>query len=374
MSEASTQIHVLIGCSDARDVGQVHLETVEKVRSEYLARGIRSELFILRTPGSFVTADVIADLSHIVGITQRDLGGKGDIAYFAHIVSHGSLVISGEETYGCGLHNLEVEAGSPFNCGMLGATTVAVSLERLLIEVAPTIALAGGRTLKLDSEDAVRDLLRLHYGFNGYLAGDWIRSVDDLRTHVRLQRAVLEREIRNNPDLRSLELHVTAGIQDYGHNAYVRVDGGVPDGKFWDEGQRLINKILSALPADAVDRARQSALQKPLVGLFAMADIRMSRARALKKFAELTNLSVAGYEPNTVFAISGSAFDLPTSPFGPYAIGGLYYSIIGLELKKYLVMGNDMAQAERMVRKIQRDPIANVIVKHFGVELVPVVA
>jgi hypothetical protein len=49
MAIPSTQIHVLVGCSDARDVGRVHLEVVEQVRKEYLARGVRSELFVLRT-------------------------------------------------------------------------------------------------------------------------------------------------------------------------------------------------------------------------------------------------------------------------------------------------------------------------------------
>ena len=43
------QIHILVGCSDARDVGQIHLAVVERIRSEYLARGIRSELYVLRT-------------------------------------------------------------------------------------------------------------------------------------------------------------------------------------------------------------------------------------------------------------------------------------------------------------------------------------
>ena len=40
MATPSTQIHVLVGCSDARDVGRVHLEVVEQVRRDYLARGV----------------------------------------------------------------------------------------------------------------------------------------------------------------------------------------------------------------------------------------------------------------------------------------------------------------------------------------------
>lgn len=374
MAEPTTQIHVLVGCSDARDVGQVHLDVVELVRGEYLARGIRSELFVLRTPGSFVTGDVLTDLGHIIATTQREIGVAGPIQYFVHVQSHGELVIAGDEKYNCGLHHIEVESGSIFNCGMLGATRVAVDLERLLIELAPSIELGDGSVIRVDSEEAVRALLRGRYGYDGYLAGDWIKSVDDLRTHARLQKAILERAVRTDPELRSLDIRVTAGIQDYGHNSYIRVDGGVPDAKFWDEGQRLINKTLAELPRESIDRARQSEKQKPLVVLLAMSDIRGARARALHRYAALSGREVTTYEPNTVFAMSGSALDLPGSPLGPYAIAGLFYAFRGLGLRQVLVMGNDDAQVARMIRKVEVDPIASVIVKHFEAKLVPVLA
>jgi hypothetical protein len=373
---STTQIHILVGCSDARDVGQVHLDVVERTRAEYLAKGIRSELFVLRTPGCFVTGDVLTDLGSIVASTQReiDVSSHAGIQYFVHVQVHGELNIAGEEKYNCGLHHVEVEAGSVFNCGMLGATGVAVDLERLIIELAPSVELGDGRVIRVDSEDAVRRLLRGRYGYDGYLAGDWVKSVDDLRTHARVQKAILERAVRTDPELRSLDIRVTAGIQDYRHNAYIRVDGGVPDAKFWDEGQKQINQLLAELPRDSIDRSRQSERQKPLVILFAMGDIRGSRARGLACFAKMTGRPITTYEPNTVFAMSGSALDLPGSPLGPYAIAGLFYAVKGLGLKKILVMGNNQAQADRMVRKITVDPIASLIVKHFDAELMPIVA
>lgn len=371
---ASTQIHILVGCSDARDVGQIHLEVVEEVRAAYLARGIRSELYVLRTPGSFVTTDVLGDIRSIIASTQRDLGAAGGVEYYVHVQSHGELVIAGEESYRCGLHHLDVTRASVFNCGMLGATSVAVDLERFLIELAPVVDLANGTSVRVDSEEAVRTLLRRRYGYDGYLAGDWVKSVDDLRTHVRLQKTILERAIRRDAEIQSLDVKVTAGIQDYARNAYVRVDGGEPDAKFWDEGQRLINERLANLPRASQDRARQSEGQKPLVGLLAMSDIRGSRARALARFASMNGRAVSGYEPNTVFAISGSAFDLPGSSFGPYAVAGLFYSVKVLGLRQYMVMGNDEAQAARMIKKVEADPIASLIVQRFGVGLVPVLA
>jgi hypothetical protein len=366
-----TQIHILVGCSDARDVGQIHLEVVERIRAEYLTRGIRSELYVLRTPGTFVTADVITDIRRIVESTQRELGPNDVAEYYVHILSHGELSIEGPEKYRCGLHDLTVEQGSVFNCGMLAATRVAVDLERLLIGLRPEVTLLDGSKLVIDSEEAVRKLLWTHYGFDGYFAGDWVRSVDDLRTHTRLQKSVAERALRTDPSLRRLTFRVTAGIQDYRRNAYVRVDGGEPDGKFWDEGQRSINHYLSNLPPHSIDRARQSEGQMPLVGLLAMSDIRGSRARALARFAAINQRPVTSYEPNTVFAISGSALDLPDTPFGPYAIAGLFYSVQSLGLRQYLLMGTSESQVERMLRKVETDPLANLIVKHFRVALTP---
>ncbi len=374
MASPTTQIHVLVGCSDARDVGRVHLEVVEQVRREYLARGVRSELFVLRTPGTFVTGDVLTDVRRVIESTQRHASPADAIEYFVHIQSHGELAIAGDEKYRCGLHQIEVERDSVFNCGMLAATRVAVDLERLVIELAPVVELANGRTLRVDCEQSVRRLLWERYGYDGYLAGDWVKSVDDLRTHTRLQKAVVERALRTDRDLRGLRVHVTAGIQDYRRNAYVRVDGGDPDGKFWDEGQRMINARFADLPADALDRVRQAEGQKPLVGLLAMSDIRASRAQALACFAELTGCPVQSYEPNTVFAMSGSAFDLPMGPLGPYAIAGLFYAVKCLGLRRVLVMGNDHAQTARMLQKVHNDPLASLVVRHFGVTLLPVLA
>jgi hypothetical protein len=369
--KAITQIHILVGCSDARDVGQIHLQVVEQVREEYLAQGIRSELYVLRTPGTFVTADVLTDIKRVVEETQRELTPDEVADYFVHILSHGELAIEGSEHYNCSVHDLTVEQGSVFNCGMLQATRVAVDLERLLIAAKPTVSLSDGSALRVDSESAVRKLLWSYYGFDGHLAGDWVRSVDDLRTHTRLQRSVVERALRTDPNLRRLNFRVTAGIQDYRRNAYVRVDGGDPDGKFWDEGQRRINAHLASMPSNVGDKARQSEGQMPLLGLLAMSDIRGSRARALAYFAALQGRPVTSYEPNTVFAISGSALDLPGTPYGPYAIAGLFYSVKSLGLRQYLVMGHTTSQVEHMIRRVHTDPIAALIVEHFGVNLIP---
>jgi hypothetical protein len=76
--------------------------------------------------------------------------------------------------------------------------------------------------------------------------------------------------------------------------------------------------------------------------------------------------------PNTVFNMSGSSFDIPSTPFGPYVIAGFFYAVKHLELTDQMVMGYDKEQTNRIMMKIKNDPIMNMIVKKFGVNLIPV--
>jgi hypothetical protein len=75
--------------------------------------------------------------------------------------------------------------------------------------------------------------------------------------------------------------------------------------------------------------------------------------------------------PNTLFNITGSNFDLPLTPFGPYVIAGFFYAVKYLHLKDQMVMGYDEMQTERILAKIKRDPLMNLIVKTFNVNLIP---
>jgi hypothetical protein len=78
------------------------------------------------------------------------------------------------------------------------------------------------------------------------------------------------------------------------------------------------------------------------------------------------------YLPNTLFNMSGSSFDIPHTPFGPYVIAGFFYSVKHLKLTDQLVMGYDANQTGRILQKIKNDPIMNLIVDKFHVNLIPI--
>jgi hypothetical protein len=118
---------------------------------------------------------------------------------------------------------------------------------------------------------------------------------------------------------------------------------------------------------------KQSEKQKPLAGLLSMADPEMaSRVLAAKYYLELKGIDSEQYIPNTVFNITGTAFDIPHTPFGPYVIAGFYYAVHHLHLTDQMVMGYDEIQTNRIIQKIDNDPIMNLIVKKHNVNLIPV--
>jgi hypothetical protein len=78
------------------------------------------------------------------------------------------------------------------------------------------------------------------------------------------------------------------------------------------------------------------------------------------------------YLPNTVFNMTGSSFDIPHTPFGPYVIAGFFYSVKHLKLIDQMVMGYDTNQTGRILQKIKNDPLMNLIVETFHVNLIPV--
>jgi hypothetical protein len=368
------EIHILLGCADARDLSQIQIDAIRHISAEWRQKGIDVDYHTIRAAGSFVTPDVVMDIKRTI---EQELRASHDVnrpvRFFVHIQSHGHLTENSSKHYISHVHDLHVVDGSPLNCGMLSASSLGIELEQLLLEEQPIVAFKGEK-YKIDSDIMIRRLLRNVYNHDGYLAGDWIKSIDLLRTHPRNQRTVLERVIKNDPELKTLDIKVTAGIQDYSIHALIRVDGGEPAAPWWDEVQeyvrhhgtneRLKREILFA----------QAEEQKPLAGLLCMSDPRMSsRSAAAQYYLALKDIqSGPAYMPNTVFNISGSNFDIPLTPFGPYVIAGFYYSVHYLKLTDQMVMGYDPQQTDRIMAKIENDPLMALIVKKYNVNLIPI--
>jgi hypothetical protein len=366
------QVHILIGCADARDLNQMQLDAVSYTTKEFLQKEIDVEMHVIRAAGSFVTPDVVMDIKRTFEQAQRNNASEVPMSYFVHIQTHGHLTEDSNEEYISHVHDLHIVEGSPLNCGMLHASSVGVEIEQMLVNEQPEIVVRG-KKIKITNDTKIKLLLHEVYAYDGYLAGDWIASIDLLRTHPRHQRTLLEKAISNDSELKILNIQITCGILDYAIHALIRVDDGDPAAPFWDEVQDYIRKHVQNDRKAKELLINQSQKQKPIAGLLCMTDPRQtSRALAASHYMKIKGIHNTGnYLPNTVFNMSGTSFDIPHTPFGPYVIAGFYYAVKHLQLTDQIVMGHDENQTNRILLKIKNDPIMNMITRKFNVNLIP---
>jgi hypothetical protein len=369
------QVHILIGCADARDLNQIQLDAVNQVTDDFRTqRDIDVEMHVIRAAGSFVTPDVVMDIKRTFEQAQRNVSDLSvPIYYFVHIQTHGHLTEDSNDSYISHVHDLKIVDGSPLNCGMLGASAVGVEIERMIVDEKPEIEVRG-KKIRIYNDTKIKTLLTEVYAYQGYLAGDWITSIDLLRTHPRHQRTILEKAIEHDPELKMLDIKITCGINDYAIHAMIRVDDGEPEVEFWDTVQAYIRKHVKS-DRNAKDLLiSQSQKQKPLAGLLSMSDPRQgSRIHAANYYMDLKGIKHSGqYLPNTLFNMTGTSFDIPPTPFGPYVIAGFFFAVKHLGLTDQMVMGYDSNQTGRIVQKIKNDPLMSMIVRKFNVNLIPI--
>lgn len=369
------QVHILIGCADARDLSQIQLDAVNHITDEFSnKRAIDIEMHVIRAAGSFVTPDVVMDIKRTFEQAQRNTADLAiPIYYYVHIQTHGHLTEDSNDSYISHVHDLKIVDGSPLNCGMLQASSVGVEIERMIVDEKPEIEVKGKR-YRIYNDTKIKLLLSEVYAYEGYLAGDWIASIDLLRTHPRHQRTVLEKAIEHDPELKMLNIQITCGIMDYAIHAMIRVDDGEPEVDFWDSVQAHIRKHVKSDRSAKDLLIAQSQKQKPLAGLLSMSDPRMgSRINAANHYMDMKGIKHTGdYLPNTLFNMTGTSFDIPHTPFGPYVIAGFFYAVKHLNLIDQMVMGYDANQTGRIMQKIKNDPLMNMIVRKFNVNLIPI--
>lgn len=374
MSAKEKQVHILVGCADARDLSQVQLDMIAQETEAFRKKGIEIEMHVIRAAGSFLSPDVVMDIKRTFEQAQRTCTGlEESVNYYVHIQTHGHLTEESNDSYISHVHDLKIVDGSPLNCGMLGASAVGVEIEQMIVTEKPVISVKG-KPMTIDNDTKIKHLLREIYAYDGYLAGDWVKSIDLLRTHPRHQRTVLEKIIAGDPELKMLNIQITCGFMDYAIHSLIRVDDGEPAVPFWDTVQLEIRKH-SQNDRKAKDiLINQSQKQKPLAGLLCMSDPRMaSRSKAANWYMQMKNIEHSGaYLPNTVFNMTGSSFDIPQTPFGPYVIAGFFFAVKHLRLTDQMVMGHDTNQTNRILHKIKNDPIMNMIVQKFNVNLLAI--
>jgi hypothetical protein len=373
MSMREKQVHILVGCADARDLSQIQLDAVAKTTIDFAERGIEVEMHVIRAAGSFISPDIVMDIKRTFEQAQRSSVPTVTMSYFVHIQTHGHLTEDSNENYISHVHELKIVDGSPLNCGMLNASSVGVEIEQMIVEERPVVDVRG-RAMVIDNDTKIKHLLREYYAYDGYLAGDFIKSIDLLRTHPRHQRTILEKHIATDPELKMLNIQITCGIMDYAIHSLIRVDDGDPAVPFWDNVQQEIRRHAQNDRNAKDNLINQSKKQKPLAGLLCMSDPRLSsRTLAANYYMSMKNIEHSGdYLPNTVFNMTGSSFDIPHTPFGPYVIAGFYFAVKHLNLTDQMVMGYDPQQTDRIMQKLKNDPIMSMIVRKFNVNLIAI--
>ncbi len=373
MSIKEKQVHIQIGCADARDLSQTQLDAVSKTIESFRKKGIEIEMHVIRAAGSFVTPDVVMDIKRTFEQVQRKNDENVPMRYFVHIQTHGHLTEESNDHYISHVHDLHIVDGSPLNCGMLHASEVGVEIEEMIVAEKPEIKVKG-KTYRILNDTSIKMLLREVYAYDGYLAGDWISSIDLLRTHTRHQRTRLEKAIANDPELKVLNIKITSGIQDYAIHSLIRVDDGDPPVPFWDTVQLEVRKHAENNRQAKELLINQSKKQQPLAGLISMSDPKQaSRTRAANFYMTRKGIKHTGeYLPNTLFNMTGTSFDIPHTPFGPYVIAGFFFAVKHLKLTDQMVMGYDKEQTTRIMQKIANDPLMNMFAKKFKVKLIPI--
>src|SRR3954462_6140120 len=156
------QIHILIGCADARDLSQVQLDAVREISQQFEKNKIEIEYHVIRAAGSFVTPDVVMDIKRTVEQADPSHSDfKIPVSYYVHIQTHGHLTEDSNDNYISHIHDLRIVPGSPLNCGMLNASAVGVEIEEMIVEEKPKIEL-DGKLVTIDNDTKIKLLLREH--------------------------------------------------------------------------------------------------------------------------------------------------------------------------------------------------------------------
>src|SRR6185295_852048 len=154
------QIHIQIGCADARDLSQVQVDAVEKTILDFRSQGIEVEFHVVRAAGSFVSPDVVMDVKRTFEQAQRNNNDFNiPLTYFVHIQTHAHLTEDSNDAYISHVHDLHVVQGSPLNCGMLGASAVGIEIEQMIVEEKPSLMI-NGKSITVDNDTKIKFLLR----------------------------------------------------------------------------------------------------------------------------------------------------------------------------------------------------------------------
>lgn len=368
----SFELHLVVGCSDARDVSLAFNASVGRVRREYANKGILVSLVRENVAGTVITKDVADSLKARI---RRGLRKAGDlysagvpIRVFVHLLAHGE--VNKQEGAAPELkftvHELSMVQGSSYNCGMMHAGTLAQEFEKEILLDKPVLCLPDfarteKREFKIDNQEHLRDFMQCAYGVRTTISSGYVHSIVNLPRHAAFQKQAL-REALSQDEFKLIKINITAGVQDYGKHEYYRVDGNThlyPT--FLDEVFRVKHGMFKR--GEIPDQERLIAAQKPSLGLFHHSEVEHPRATAVELHTG------EKYSASMVFAIGSGLADHYERGFGPYRVIAFYYGVTHLKLKNWVVMGRTGDETRNIRLRIMNDPLISWVIQKHGVEL-----
>ncbi len=365
-SVKKVELHIAVGCADARDISAAFNNSLREQMDLKMGEGTLIDFQRMSVAGTFMTPEIIAEIKAQIQVKMReyyDYYKSGvPIDIFVHVATHGNAVLkAGRSRSTRSYHDIEI-LESPFNCGMARAQEVALEIEEMLLRKKAVLeyGLKGKRKqIKMETEQDFENLMKQAYGHDGTIAGNWVKSIVNIRTHAYEQKKVLRRALDSDPTFANLGINITAGVKNYRTNEYFRVDGNTHLNTFLDSVYESVR--LKGLAQDKAHTDRQN----PVLGLFHHSAIQQARATAVKNF-----YGTESYSAGQVFAIGSMNLPDYFTTFGPYKIAGFFFGIKHLGLLEWVVMGRTKKETEEMRERILSDPLMGYFVKEFAVNLV----
>ena len=374
------QINLVVGCSDSRRVRFLDSIIEEELVRAYALRGIMAMIETMSVAGTYMTPDNISEvkgrLHRIMHSSMDHADGRLDL--IVQLLTHGKVglapfVTVGKTTYS--EEEITVDETSRTHCGMAHAAEAWKELMKLIFDNANTdhklateyYDKATGKTVNtvdepIDNEGRLQKLLRNVYFYTGEHVRGFITNIDKLVKHITDQKGNLKAAIRMDPELGDLPVIINAGIEDFETGGVIRVDRNDHAYFILDDKARIKEIALTYLPEDDPERIWCASKQADVVkaGIICTSDINNPRTALAKSL---------GVGAGSIFGIINDKVANYWSAFGPSAVVAFYYSVAHLGVGGYHIIGVNEKQTNKIMKKINEDPLIQFVIRLFGVKI-----
>ncbi len=361
----NAEVHVIVGCADSRDIPKSHNEAMAELTEKYAEKGTIIEVARIAAAGTFITHEIRGEIKSIVFHSMHqymDLQGiQPDI--YIHVASHGNASLrEGADGRKFSYLDIQIKPNCPTNCGMTHAQEAVKVLEDVILAEKPTFTY-GKFSMKIKTGENLETFMKMVHNHDGTMAGNWVRSIDDIPAHAYEQKKILRQTIDSDTALKHLGIRLTAGVQNYHENQYYRVDANTHLHTFFDKTFELARKKDEQKSGN--EQTGRTAIQNPKYGLFHQSDVHNAREAAI------TLLDGSAYSAGQVFAMGGKNLADYFRLFGPYKVTGFFYGVANLGLKEWGVLCKTENDAFKATLRLSQDPIMGFIINTYNVKLVP---